>query len=135
MDNGEKVLTIWEELYCDKLKSVVVETLTGPSDDESNPVCPYEKLEAIVGDGGSWKWPRMWQHLDEIERRGDAFREGEVFNFGRPNKAPNIAPMNVLVVGGGPVGMRLSIEFALAGHRVTQVEKRREEQRPTTVSI
>ena len=96
-------MEIWSRLYCDKVRSVVVETKTGPSDDEENPVFPYEKLEAIVGDGHNWKWPRMWQHLDEIERRGAAYREGEELHFGQPNKNPNIVPMNVLVCGGGPV--------------------------------
>ena len=92
--NGEKVLEIWSRLYCDTVKSVVVETIDGPSDVNENPVHPYEQLEAIVGDGHNWKWPRMWQHLDEIERRGSAFREGEAFNFGQPNKNENIINNN-----------------------------------------
>merc|ERR1719189_1298291 len=47
------------------MKNVVVKTVTGPSSDEENPVMPYEKLQAVVGDGGDWKWPRMWQAFDE----------------------------------------------------------------------
>lgn len=124
--NGEKVLEIWSRLYCDTVKSVVVETIDGQSDVNENPVHPYEQLEAIVGDGHNWKWPRMWQHLDEIERRGSAFREGEAFNFGQPNKNENIMPQNICVVGGGPIGIRLAIELRMAGHAVTCVEKRRE---------
>merc|ERR1711920_925281 len=32
----------------------------------------------------------------------------------------------VLVVGGGPIGLRMAIELAMGGHLVTLVEKRRE---------
>ena len=24
-------------------------------------VLPYEKIAAVVKDGGNWKWPRMWK--------------------------------------------------------------------------
>ena len=122
IDNGEKVLEIWSRLYCDKVKSVELETVDGPSNAEENPVYPYEQLEAIVGDGHNWKWPRMW--------RGCAYREGEAFNFDQPNKNENIMPMNILVVGGGPVGMRMAIELKMGGHTVTQMEKRREGRTP-----
>jgi flavin-dependent dehydrogenase len=68
----------------------------------------------------------MWQRLDEIERRGPAYRPGEAFHFGQPNKNPNIVKRNVLIVGGGPIGIRCAIEMRLAGHNVTLFEKRRE---------
>jgi len=126
--NGESLLELWEKLYDDDIKNTVVETVNGPSDDETNPVFPYEKLQAVVQDGGSWKWPRMWQKFDELERRGTRFREGEALNFNQPNKNPNLKPLRVLVVGGGPVGLRLSIELVLGGHKVTLFEKRREER-------
>merc|ERR1719189_677095 len=108
------------------MKNVVVKTVTGPSSDEENPVMPYEKLQAVVGDGGDWKWPRMWQRFDEIERRGEAFREGEALNFKQANKNPGAVAQKVLVVGGGPIGIRMSIELAMGGHLVTLAEKRRE---------
>uniref|UniRef100_A0A7S4WA74 Pyridine nucleotide-disulphide oxidoreductase N-terminal domain-containing protein n=1 Tax=Alexandrium monilatum TaxID=311494 RepID=A0A7S4WA74_9DINO len=124
--NGESLLALWERLYDETMRSIVVETLAGPSDDATNPVFPYEKLVSVIGDGGNWKWPRMWQRFDELERRGPAYREGEELNFGQPNKNPNILPQRVLVVGGGPVGLRLAIELVLGGHKVTIFEKRRE---------
>jgi len=108
------------------MKNIIVKTVDGPSDDASNPVFPYEKLQAVIGDGGNWKWPRMWQRFDEIERRGTAYREGERLNFGMPNKNPNIVPQRVLIVGGGPVGLRLAIELRMGGHQVTVFERRRE---------
>jgi len=126
--NGESMLALWDELYDETIRSVVVETTTGPSDDKNNPAFPYEKLQAVVGDGGNWKWPRMWQKFDELERRGDAYRAGEVLNFEQPNKNPNIVSQRVLVVGGGPVGLRLAIELVLGGHKVTVFEKRREKR-------
>jgi len=126
--NGEALLALWDQVYDEQMKSVVVETVKGPSDDESNPVFPYEKLQAIVGDGGNWKWPRMWQKFDELERRGTAYRDGEGLNFQQPNKNPGIVPQRVLVVGSGPVGLRLAIELALGGHKVTIFEKRREKK-------
>jgi len=127
-ENGEDLLRLWEELYDEEMQKVVVKTEHGPSDDETNRVFPYEKLQAVIKDGGNWKWPRMWQRFDELERRGPAFRAGERLNFGMPNKNPNIVPMRVLIVGGGPVGIRLSIELALGGHNVTVFEKRREKK-------
>jgi len=125
---GEDLDELWAELYDDTIKSVVVETTPeyGPSDDQENPVFPYEKLQAVVKDGGNWKWPRMWQKFDEVERRGFAFREGEKLNFGQANKAPNSERQRVLVVGGGPIGLRMAIELCMGGHQVTVFEKRRE---------
>mmetsp|Transcript_19189 Transcript_19189/g.55705 ORF Transcript_19189/g.55705 Transcript_19189/m.55705 type:complete len:807 (+) Transcript_19189:42-2462(+) len=126
LKNGEDLLQLWEKLYDEEMKAIVVKTVSGPSDDQTNLVFPYEKLQAVIGDGGNWKWPRMWQRFDEIERRGTAFREGERLNFGMPNKNPNITPQRVLVVGGGPIGLRLAIELRMGGHLVTVFEKRRE---------
>jgi len=126
--NGEALIDLWEKLYNDDVKNTVVETVTGPSDDATNPAYPYEKLQAIVGDGGNWKWPRMWQRFDELERRGPAYRAGEKLNLNQPNKTPNAAKQRVLVVGGGPCGLRTAIELALGGHKVTQFEKRREKR-------
>lgn len=125
-ENGESLLDMWAQIYDDEVKNTVVETVKGPSDPKTNPVFPYEKLYAIIGDGGNWKWPRMWQKLDELERRGTAYREGEKLNFQQPNKNPNIVPQRVLVVGGGPVGLRMAMELVLGGHKVTLFEKRRE---------
>lgn len=129
--NGESLLDLWRDLYDEAIRSIVVETTTGPSDDVTNPVFPYEKLYAVIGDGGNWKWPRMWQHFDELERRGPAYREGEKLHFQQPNKNTGIVPQRVLVVGGGPVGLRLSIELLLGGHKVTIFEKRREARSET----
>lgn len=126
--NGEMLLELWEKIYDDDVKNTVVETITGPSDEKTNRVFPYEKFQAIVGNGGNWKWPRMWQKLDELERRGPAYREGEKLNFQQANKNPNLVPQRVLVVGGGPVGLRLSIELVLGGHQVVVFEKRREKK-------
>lgn len=123
---GEKLLALWEQIFDDDMQKVVVKTVTGPSDDDTNPVMPYEKIQAVVGDGGDWKWPRMWQAFDEIERRGEAYREGEALNFQQPNKNPNIVSQKVLVIGGGPIGLRCAIELVMGGHLVTLIEKRRE---------
>lgn len=125
-DRGEDLIELWREIYDDELKSAVIETATGPSDDITNPVLPYEKLYCVVGDGGNWKWPRMWRRFDELQRRGPAYREGDPLNFGLPNPNPHIVAQSVLVVGGGPVGLRLAIQLKLGGHRVTVFEKRRE---------
>jgi len=134
IENGEAIIALWEKLYDDNMKSVIVETVIGESDDEENPVFPYEKLQAVIGDGSTsslnknWKWPRMWRRMDELERRGPAYRDGEDLNFNQPNKNEGIVPMRILIAGGGPVGMRMGIELALGGHSVTQVEKRREKK-------
>ncbi|CAD7968360.1 unnamed protein product [Amoebophrya sp. A25] len=125
---GEGLLDIWDELWTKELQSVVVNTVDGPSDDVTNPVYPYEKIRAVVKDGGNWKWPRMWQRFDELERRGPAYRPKEVLNCGKPNKNPRIVKQKVLVVGGGPVGMRCAIELAMGGHKVVLCEKRREDK-------
>lgn len=124
--NGEGLVELWHKVYNEDVRNTVVETVNGPSDDETNKVFPYEKLQAIIGNGGSWKLPRMWQKFDELERRGTAYREGEKLNFKQPNKNPNCVSQRVLVVGGGPIGQRLAIELALGGHKVTEFEKRRE---------
>ncbi|CAE7555429.1 Gars1 [Symbiodinium pilosum] len=122
---GEDLLDLWQQIYDETVRSTVVEAVSGPTDG-SNPVLPYEKLYAIVGTGGHWKWPRIWRRFDELERRGAAYRDGDPINFGLPNPNPNIEPQTVLVVGGGPVGLRLAIELKLGGHQVTVFEKRRE---------
>lgn len=125
-DKGEDILELWDQIFDDSLKNTVIQTTSGPSDDATNAVFPYEKLYAIVGDGGNWKWPRAWRSMDLLPRRGTAYREGDALNLGLPNPNPHIVPQHVLVVGGGPVGLRLAIELKLGGHRVTVFEKRRE---------
>lgn len=126
--NGERLLDLWDQIYDENIQKTVIKTVNGPSDN-SEPatwVFPYEKLAAVLGDTGSWKWPRMWQRFDEIERRGERYREGDHVNFGMPNKNDKIVPQTVLIVGGGPVGLRMAIELQMGGHHVIQVEKRRE---------
>jgi hypothetical protein len=39
-------------------------------------------------------------------------------------RSPNQKDLNILIIGSGPVGLRLSIECALLGHKCTIVEKR-----------
>jgi hypothetical protein len=124
--SGEDLVSLWETLYDEDVKNTVVKTIFGPSDDYENYVYPYEKIQAIVGDGDDWKWPRMWQRFDEIERRGPAYRDGEPLNFNQPNKNPDIVSQKVLVVGGGPIGLRVAIELMMGGHQAICVEKRRE---------
>ena len=103
---GEDLVELWRQMYDEEVKKTVVKTAQGPSDDLSNPVFPYEKLQAIVGDGGHWKWPRIWRRFDELERRGTAFRPGDAVNFDLPNSNPNITSQKVLVVGGQGDSMR-----------------------------
>lgn len=81
-----------------------------------------------MGDGGHWKWPRIWRRLDELERRGAAYRQGDPMHLDLPNSNDQVMPQKVLVVGGGPVGLRLAIELKLGGHQVTVFEKRREKR-------
>jgi len=137
---GEDILRAWEECYADDpiVKNIVIDTATGPStpdkdyydDINANPAMPYQQLRALVGDGGKWKWPEIWKNLDLLPRRGPAWRSiNDPSNLGSiENPNPNIVPLNCLVVGGGPVGIRLAIELVLGGHRVTIFEKRREER-------
>jgi len=126
-NKGDDILAQWEKVFDEEMKGIVVKTIWGPSDDNENPVHPYEKLQGVLRDGvNNWKWPRMWQRFDEVERRGPAYREEEELNFKQPNKNPNIISQRVLVVGGGPVGNRMAIELVMGGHQVTLVEKRRE---------
>jgi hypothetical protein len=136
---GEHLLYLWDDIYGNDplMKGIVVETVTGPStpgmdyyDDakNANPAMPYQQLRALVGDGGKWKWPEIWKQLDLLPRRGLAWRHiDDPSNLGKiQNPNPDIVPLKCLVVGGGPVGVRLAIELALGGHRVVLWEKRRE---------
>jgi len=123
---GDDLIELWAKLYCPDMVSAVVENKQGHSNDAENWVFPYQKIRAVVGDGGNWKWPRMWQKLDELERRGDAYREGEVTNFQGPPKNAEIWSQKVIVVGCGPIGIRMAIEMKLGGHDVMLIEKRRE---------
>jgi len=127
-NQGEDLLNIWDEIYDDDIQNAVLDTVTGPSDDATNYVFPYEKLQAVVKDGlpVNWKWPRIWQKYHELTRRGPAFRDGDPVNLGLDNPNPHIIPQHVVIVGGGPVGIRLAIELKLGGHKVTLLEKRRE---------
>jgi len=125
---GEKIIGLFDEIFDEDMRKVIVKTVSGPSCDDTNPVMPYEKLQAVVKDGGNWKWPRMWQRFDEIERRGEAFREGEALNFKQPNKNPGMIAQKILVAGGGPIGIRMTVELAIGGHLVTLIEKRREQR-------
>jgi hypothetical protein len=63
-----------------------------------------------------------------LPRRGPAWRHiDDPANLGKiPNPNPDIVPLNCVVIGGGPVGLRMAIELALGGHRTTLFEKRRE---------
>jgi hypothetical protein len=135
---GEHIVYVWEKIYANDpmMKGIVVDTVTGPStpgqdyydDINANPAMPYQQVRALVGDGGKWKWPEIWKKLDLLPRRGPAWRHiDDPCNLGKiENPNPHIAPLNCLVVGGGPIGLRLAIELALGGHRVTVFERRRE---------
>ncbi|CAJ1950194.1 unnamed protein product [Cylindrotheca closterium] len=136
---GEHLLYLWDEIYGNDpvMKSIIVETVTGPStpdmdyyDDpvKGNPAMPYQQIRALIGDGGKWKWPEIYKNLDLLPRRGPAWRHiDDPSNLGKiENPNPDIVPLKCLVVGGGPVGIRLAIELALGGHRVQLWEKRRE---------
>lgn len=139
---GEDILRAWDECYADDpiVKNIVVDTAIGPStpnrdycdDASANPAMPYQQLRALVGDGGKWKWPEIWKNLDLLPRRGPAWRHindpSNLGTIGNPN--PDIVPLDCLIVGGGPVGLRLAIELVLGGHRVTIFEKRREIRDP-----
>lgn len=139
---GEDILRAWDECYADDpiVKSIVVDTAIGPStpgkdyldDASANPAMPYQQLRALVGDGGRWKWPEIWKNLDILPRRGPAWRHiDDPSNMGAiANPNPHIVPLDCLVVGGGPVGLRLAIELVLGGHRVTIFERRREVRDP-----
>jgi hypothetical protein len=130
-------LRIWDEIYDDMVRNIVINTVVGPStpgkdyyDDptNANPVMPYQQLRALIGDGGKWKWPEIWKKLDILPRRGPAWRHiDDPSNLGKiENPNVDIVPLNCLVVGGGPIGLRLAIELQLGGHRVTLFEGRRE---------
>lgn len=69
-----------------------------------------------------------------LPRRGPAWRHiDDPSNLGKiENPNPHIVPLQCLVVGGGPVGLRLAIELVLGGHRVTVFERRREKVDPDT---
>jgi hypothetical protein len=135
---GEDIIYTWDKVYATDpiAKNIVIDTVTGPStpgkdyydDINANPVMPYQQLRALVGDGGKWKWPEIWRQLDLLPRRGPAWRHvDDPSNLGKiENPNPNIKPLNCLVVGGGPIGLRLAIELVLGGHRVTVFERRRE---------
>ena len=137
-EQGEDLIYQWDKIYAldEKMKGIVVETVTGPStpnkdyydDINANPAMPYQQLRALVGDGGFWKWPEIWKNLDILPRRGPAWRHiDDPANLGKiENPNPHIVPLKCLVVGAGPVGLRLAIELALGGHRVIVFEKRRE---------
>lgn len=47
-----------------------------------------------MGDGGHWKWPRIWRRLDELERRGAAYRAGDPVNFEQPNPNAEVVPQS-----------------------------------------
>jgi len=136
---GEHLLYLFDKLYGNDplMKSIMVETVVGPStpdmdyyDDveKGNPAMPYQQIRALIGDGGKWKWPEIYKNLDLLPRRGPAWRHiDDPSNLGKiENPNPDIVPLKCLVVGGGPVGIRLAIELALGGHRVVLWEKRRE---------
>jgi len=141
---GEDILRAWDDCYAGDpiMTNIVVETAIGPStpgkdyvdDPSANPAMPYQQLRALIGDGGKWKWPEIWKNLDILPRRGPAWRHiDDPSNLGAiQNTNPDITPLNCLVVGGGPVGIRLAIELVLGGHRVTVFEKRREVRDPDT---
>lgn len=135
---GDHLVYSWDKIYAQDpmMQNMVVETVTGPStpgvdyvdDPEANPAMPYQQMRALVGDGGKWKWPDIYKQLDLLPRRGKAWRSiDDPSNLGKiENPSPDIVPLNCLVVGGGPVGLRLAIELVLGGHRATVFEKRRE---------
>lgn len=124
---GEGIFDLWDKVFDKGVQEAVVACPEGPTAD-NNRVYPYEKIRAIVGDDGNWKWKRMWARWDEVERRGPAYYPDELLNLKRPNKNPNIKPQKVLIVGAGPIGLRLAIELKMGGHEVQVYEKRREDK-------
>jgi len=135
---GEDILRVWDEIYAldSMINNIVIDTVVGPStpgkdyydDINANPAMPYQQIRALIGDGGKWKWPEIWKYLDLLPRRGPAWRHiDDPSNLSKiENPNPEIKSLNCLVVGGGPMGLRLAIELVLGGHRVTLFEGRRE---------
>lgn len=60
-----------------------------------------------------WKARELWKKYDKKASAKAYKRDLAKFK-----------PLNVLIIGAGPVGLRLSIECAFLGHRCTIVEKR-----------
>lgn len=60
-----------------------------------------------------WKARDLWKKYDKKASAKAYKREPGKFK-----------PLNILIIGAGPVGLRLSIECAFLGHRCTIVEKR-----------
>lgn len=60
-----------------------------------------------------WKARDLWKKYDKKASAKPYKRDPAKFKH-----------LNVLIIGCGPVGLRLSIECAFLGHRVTIVEKR-----------
>ena len=59
-----------------------------------------------------WKANNLWKSYDKLA----ALKEYK--------RSPTSLDLNVLIIGGGPIGLRLSIECALLGLKCTVVEKR-----------
>ena len=71
----------------------------------------YDRLKTRLT---SWKCQSLWDLLDARAKHVE-YGKGKICNH-----------LSVLIIGGGPIGLRTAIETALLGCRTVIVEKRRE---------
>lgn len=107
----------YQRVYSGKYSSglVVANSLTVASNTPSNVLNTRLIYKIIKSKTNYWKANELWKKYDKKANSKDYFINRQLASY---------KDMNILIVGCGPVGLRLSIECALLGLKCTIVEKR-----------
>ncbi len=117
--NSSKHIVTYFNLLCKKLNIDLDRYYANRRLATKSPVGPQRLLYQLIQSRTDyWKSTTLWKLYDKKLAHKD-------YNLVKANKnVPLTTRKSILIIGSGPVGLRLSIELALLGLNVVVVEKR-----------
>ena len=118
--NSSKHIVFYFQKLCDKLNINRQKYYDERSYAVSNQRCLYQVIRSKFD---YWKSNLLWSNYDKRASKKDYKRIKITINEDGSNNYIN-GDVKVLIIGSGPVGLRLAIECAFLGIKTVVVEKR-----------